>query len=124
MQARLTATDLACRRGERLLFRGLSLDLKPSDVLHITGENGTGKTSLLQMLLLMKQTAAASDRRQVLNLGGDERSPVALGLVRDVLTDHDLTKPLRMPTRIKPSTWLWMPVRSAWSMVRWCQRPL
>jgi heme exporter protein A len=50
MQARLTATDLACRRGERLLFRGLSLDLSAGDVLHVTGENGTGKTSLLRIL--------------------------------------------------------------------------
>ncbi|MBT8431549.1 MAG: heme ABC exporter ATP-binding protein CcmA [Altererythrobacter sp.] len=50
MQARLTASDLACRRGERLLFRGLSLKLSPGDVLHITGENGTGKTSLLRIL--------------------------------------------------------------------------
>ncbi len=50
MQARLTATDLACRRGERLLFRGLSLDLSAGDVLHVTGENGSGKTSLLRIL--------------------------------------------------------------------------
>ncbi|MDA0818796.1 MAG: heme ABC exporter ATP-binding protein CcmA [Proteobacteria bacterium] len=50
MQARLTATDLACRRGERVLFRGLSLDLSAGDVLHVTGENGTGKTSLLRIL--------------------------------------------------------------------------
>lgn len=50
MQARLTATDLACRRGERLLFRELSLDLSAGDVLHVTGENGTGKTSLLRIL--------------------------------------------------------------------------
>nr|WP_298895433.1 heme ABC exporter ATP-binding protein CcmA [uncultured Altererythrobacter sp.] len=50
MQARLTASDLACRRGERLLFRGLSLKLSPGDMLHITGENGTGKTSLLRIL--------------------------------------------------------------------------
>ena len=50
MQARLTATDIACRRGERLLFRGLSLDLSAGDVLHVTGENGTGKTSLLRIL--------------------------------------------------------------------------
>ena len=50
MQAHLTATDLACRRGERLLFRGLSLDLSAGDVLHVTGENGTGKTSLLRIL--------------------------------------------------------------------------
>lgn len=50
MQARLTATDLACIRGDRLLFRGLSLALESREVLHITGENGTGKTSLLRIL--------------------------------------------------------------------------
>ena len=50
MQARLTATDLACMRGDRLLFRGLSLALGSGEVLHITGENGTGKTSLLRIL--------------------------------------------------------------------------
>lgn len=47
---RLTATDLACRRGDRLLFRGLSLDLKAGEALHITGANGTGKTTLIRAL--------------------------------------------------------------------------
>lgn len=50
MQARLTATDLACIRGGRLLFRGLSLDLASGDVLHVTGANGIGKSSLLRIL--------------------------------------------------------------------------
>ncbi len=50
MQARLSANDLACRRGERLLFRGLSLDLAAGDVLHVRGANGIGKSSLLRIL--------------------------------------------------------------------------
>lgn len=50
MQASLAATDLACRRGDRLLFRGLSLALKPREVLHVTGANGIGKSSLLRIL--------------------------------------------------------------------------
>lgn len=50
LQAGLSATDLACRRGDRLLFRGLSLALGPGEVLHVTGENGIGKTSLLRIL--------------------------------------------------------------------------
>ena len=33
MQARLSATDLACRKGERLLFAKLGLDLGPGDML-------------------------------------------------------------------------------------------
>ena len=50
MQAQLTATDIACRRGERLLFRGLSLSCGPGDALHVTGANGVGKSSLLRIL--------------------------------------------------------------------------
>ena len=38
--ARLAATDLACRRGERLLFRGLSFELKAGEALQIVGPNG------------------------------------------------------------------------------------
>lgn len=50
MQACLTATDIACRRGDRLLFRSVSLDLAPREVLHVTGANGIGKSSLLRIL--------------------------------------------------------------------------
>lgn len=50
MQARLSASDLACRRGDRLLFHGLSFALEAGEALHITGANGVGKTSLLQIL--------------------------------------------------------------------------
>lgn len=49
-QARLAATDLACRRGDRVLFRGLSLALGQGDALHVTGANGIGKSSLIRIL--------------------------------------------------------------------------
>ena len=48
--AALVATDLACRRGERLLFRGLSFTLEPGEALQVAGPNGTGKSSLLRIL--------------------------------------------------------------------------
>lgn len=47
---RLAATDVACRRGDRVLFRGLSLSLEAGDALHVTGANGVGKSSLLRVL--------------------------------------------------------------------------
>lgn len=50
MQARLSATDLACRKGDRLLFRQLDLDLRAGDILHVRGPNGVGKTSLMRLL--------------------------------------------------------------------------
>src|SRR5688572_28800397 len=48
--ARITATDLACRRGDRLLFRRLSLELEGGEALQVVGPNGTGKSSLLRIL--------------------------------------------------------------------------
>lgn len=50
MQARLSAKTLACRRGDRVLFRGLDLSVESGTALHITGANGVGKTSLLRIL--------------------------------------------------------------------------
>jgi heme exporter protein A len=51
MQAcRLTASDLACQRGERVLFRGLSLALDAGAACQITGANGIGKSSLIRIL--------------------------------------------------------------------------
>jgi heme exporter protein A len=50
MTAHLVATDLACRRGDRMLFRRLSLSLGPGEAVHVTGANGIGKSSLLRIL--------------------------------------------------------------------------
>ncbi len=50
MQASLAATDLACRRGDRVLFAGLNLSLAPGEALHVAGPNGIGKSSLLRMI--------------------------------------------------------------------------
>ena len=44
----LAAENLACRRGERLLFRRLSFALTPGAACHITGANGAGKTTLIR----------------------------------------------------------------------------
>jgi hypothetical protein len=51
------------------------------------GTNSSGKTSILQFLLMLKQTVESSDRAQVLNLG-DERSYVELGTMYDIIHNH------------------------------------
>jgi heme exporter protein A len=48
--ADLVAADLACRRGERLVFAGLSFSLPAGGALVLRGANGSGKTSLLRLL--------------------------------------------------------------------------
>ncbi|MCI0408926.1 MAG: cytochrome c biogenesis heme-transporting ATPase CcmA [Acidobacteria bacterium] len=46
----LAAQDLACRRGERLIFSDLNLTVEAGEVVEIAGRNGCGKTSLLRTL--------------------------------------------------------------------------
>jgi heme exporter protein A len=46
----LSVRDLACARGDRLLFKGLNFVLQPGELLLVQGGNGQGKTSLLRLL--------------------------------------------------------------------------
>jgi len=55
----LEAVDLACERGGRSLFRGLSFALRGGELLRVAGPNGSGKTSLLRILCgLLSPTTA------------------------------------------------------------------
>lgn len=42
--------DLACQRGEHLVFEGLDFALEPGDCLWLSGPNGSGKSSLLRLM--------------------------------------------------------------------------
>lgn len=59
-------------------------EMKFSKITGFFGPNSSGKTSILQMLLMLKQTAESSDRSQVLNFGNSD-SFVNLGTFRDAL---------------------------------------
>lgn len=54
----LSAHGLTCVRGERRLFSGLDLAVEAGEWLHVRGENGAGKTSLLRLLAGLAQPAA------------------------------------------------------------------
>ncbi len=47
---RILVTDLACAKGERLLFQGVTCAVNSGEALLITGPNGIGKTTLLRAL--------------------------------------------------------------------------
>ncbi len=47
---RLIVENLACSRGGRTLFQGLSFALAKGEALRIVGPNGAGKTSLLRLI--------------------------------------------------------------------------
>ena len=46
----LEALALTCVRGEKQLFADLSFQVKSGECLHVRGQNGVGKTSLLRLL--------------------------------------------------------------------------
>ena len=48
--ALLSVHDLACARGDRLLFKGMNFSLNTGELLLVQGGNGQGKTSLLRLL--------------------------------------------------------------------------
>ena len=54
-QKSFTGEGLACRRGERRVFKGVAFALAPGDALLLGGPNGSGKTSLLRLMAGLAQ---------------------------------------------------------------------
>ena len=46
----LRLVDVACRRGDHVLFSGLTETVAPGELLWLRGGNGRGKTSLLRLV--------------------------------------------------------------------------
>ncbi|MHB2016955.1 MAG: AAA family ATPase, partial [Candidatus Xenobia bacterium] len=66
------------------------LDTKTLELAPLTGlfgTNSSGKTSILQVLLLLKQTVESPNRKQALSTG-DYRSLVDLGTFYDIIFGH------------------------------------
>jgi len=59
------------------------------------GTNSSGKTAILQFLLMLKQTVESSDRNRILHLGGDQYSYVDLGTTYDISHRHKLPEKLK-----------------------------
>ena len=75
MSATLEGRDLACIRGERLVFEHVSFAIAAGDALILTGPNGAGKSTLLRLIagylkpsegrLLWNDTAVGSGGEEV-----------------------------------------------------------
>lgn len=58
----LNVSGLACSRGERRLFTDVGFSLDPGEWLHVQGENGAGKTSLMRLLVGLSPADAGEIR--------------------------------------------------------------
>ena len=66
--AYLRAEQIACMRGERLVFSDLSFDLKAGEALMVSGANGSGKSSLLRLLAGFLPLAAGTLSSDILSV--------------------------------------------------------
>lgn len=57
---KLTATNLACQRGGRSVFKDVSFAVSAGECLLLTGPNGAGKSSLLRMIAGLVAPAAGT----------------------------------------------------------------
>ena len=88
MKPLLRFKDVTLRRGGRLLFEGLDLELKPGEMLHVAGPNGCGKSSLVRLAAGLLQ----AERGEV------ERAPLALA-------DDNLALDRELPLRRALAFW-------------------
>ena len=68
----LEADNLECVRGDRRLFAGLGFKLAAGELLYLQGKNGSGKTSLLRMLIGLLPPEAGEIRWQGASIKSDE----------------------------------------------------
>ena len=94
-------------------FKGwqeLDIDLAPITLLF--GVNSSGKTTLLQALLLLKQTANSFDPKRPINFGSGRRDYVDFGSYQDLVYGHDTSRPIGLSLSWGLSSILPVPERS------------
>jgi heme exporter protein A len=86
-----SASALACIRGGRVVFAGLSFSLAPGGGLVLLGPNGSGKSSLLRVLAGLLTPAAGQIAWDGTPLSGDPEDHAAR---THYLGHHDAVKPV------------------------------
>jgi heme exporter protein A len=84
---RLSVSDLACRRGGREVFAGIAFSVAAGEALLISGRNGSGKSSLLRMVVGLLRVAAG----RIVLQGGDPE--LTVGEQAHYLGHQDALKP-------------------------------
>ena len=101
----LGACALACRRGRRLLFKGLDLQMRPGSITWLRGRNGSGKTSLLRILAGLSAPAEGEVTWQGAALGASamaaHRGTLYIGHANALKDDLTLTEAVAFLARLQ-----------------------
>jgi len=96
-------------------------DINFAPITGFFGTNSSGKTSILQAILMLKQTVESADRKRVLHTG-DDKSYVDLGTYYDVIHKHEKGEELSISLTWNTKNDLWFPDsdtrRETWSRSR------
>ncbi len=76
-------------------------DIRLASITGLFGTNSSGKSSILQFLLMLKQTVESRDRQQVLDLG-NEHTYIDLGSTKDFLYKHKIPATLNFQCSWRP----------------------
>ncbi|MFZ4578142.1 MAG: DUF3696 domain-containing protein [Myxococcota bacterium] len=96
--------------GEQLWDHGVEL----APVTLLLGPNSAGKTSLLQVPLLLQQTFLSPDRTLDLNFGGQAEDRLYLGGYQDVVCEHDITRNIGIGLRLRQNGSLCVDYTAEW----------
>ena len=94
----IKAHDIHKNYGELKVLKGVSLEVKPSEVVSIVGPSGAGKTTLLQILGTLSKMDSGSltiDSEQVGKLGDDALSDFRNRKIGFVFQFHNLLPEFR-----------------------------
>lgn len=98
----LLAQDLSCQRGTTLLFEQLNLQLCTGECLHLTGSNGSGKTSLLKILagLRAPDSGQINWNSESTELSQDNQPFAYLGHKEGIKNELDAEENVRFAARL------------------------
>jgi heme exporter protein A len=111
----LSAHDLACERGEHLLFKNLGFELENGEALWVRGGNGHGKTSLLRILCGLSVPAAGVVRwrGEAISKAHEQygREMAYIGHANGIKDDLTPMENLRIAAALDAAFWMTRPPR-------------
>ncbi len=118
----LAIQHLTCRKGSRTLFSDLSFRVGAGEVLHVRGDNGCGKTSLLRLLAGFARPDAGTILRDDRPLDARHRQTLGwLGPQAALKDDLTVLENLRLQVSLagcQPADTLLASLLQAWELAR------